>query len=105
MTRFLLLLALIPLCAQDLPVIHFTPKEAEQLREIRRNKEFWDARWSQAEAYIRHRYTTEPGVAQAGETKVEVESFKSPWQHGVLFSRDYEVAVPKPEPPEPKPCN
>lgn len=100
MRLLLLLIASLPLAAQDLPVIHFTPQEAALLRHIAKSKAYWEKRWQEAETFILDKYTKEPGEASAGSVSLGVDSNKSPWQYGLLFSQDYEVAAPKPAPKE-----
>ncbi|HUE01593.1 MAG TPA: hypothetical protein VMR62_18620 [Bryobacteraceae bacterium] len=94
------MLILLPLRAQDIHVLHFSPEESQALREIHRQKEYWNARWAEAEQYIRRRYISEPGTAEAGNVKLPVESVPSMWQFGIAYSDDFEVAVPKPKPCE-----
>jgi hypothetical protein len=100
MLRVLLLLVLVPLAAQDLQVVHLSTEDAAVLASLGQAKAQADANWRYAEKYLRRKYLTEPGVAEAGKAKVEVENPKPGWDYGVVFSQDYSVMVARTKPCE-----
>ena len=100
MLRFLLLLFLVPLAAQDLQVVHLSAEDSAILASLAQAKASADANWRYAEKYLRRKYLTEPGVAEAGKKKVEVANPKPGWDNGVVFSQDYTVMAARPKPCE-----
>lgn len=98
MPRLLLLLFLLPLSAQELRIIHLSDEDARILRSLAEQKRIADANWANAERYLKKKYTTEPGIAESGEIKLDVQNPRRGWEWGIEFSQDYTAIVAKPKP-------
>ena len=104
MLRVLLFLAVSgALAAQDLASIHLSKEHAQSLKAIYDRKVAAEREWERAERWFFSHYVAQPGVAVAGGVELKVESIPGPWQWGMRFTPDFEVATPKPE-PKPEAC-
>jgi hypothetical protein len=100
MRRLLLLLFLLPLGAQDLLIIHLSDEDARILQSLAEQKRIADFNWANAQKYLKWKYATEPGLAEAGNVKIEVRNPKHGFEYGIDFSQDYTTLAAKPKPCE-----